>query len=274
MAEKPYRLVSRQAKLDGSIVSVGKLKIGGKKLVLMAGPCAVESEQQLLGAAKAVKEAGASVLRASAYKPRSSPYSFQGLEEEGLKLIKGIGKEVGLATETEVIDTRDVKIVSEYVDILRVGARNMQNFSLLKEVGKSGKPVILKNGISATLNEFLLAAEYILNEGNENLILCYRGIRTFEPAVRFPLDVAMVALLKEETHLPVIVDPSHSTGKASLVGPVSKAALAAGADGLMVEVHPEPEMAFSDKSQQLTPGEFKELVPELKKLAKSLGRDL
>lgn len=267
------KLASRAGK-GNTVVSVKGTEIGSKRIPVMAGPCAVESKEQLFGAAEAVKKAGASVLRSSAYKPRSSPYSFQGLEKEGLKLIKEAGEKFGLVTETEVVDTRDVKIVSEYVDILRIGARNMQNFALLKEAGKSKKPVILKNGISATVEEFLLSAEYILSEGNKNVILCYRGIRTFEPEIRFPLDTATIPLLKEKTHLPVLVDPSHSTGKASLVGPVSKAAIAAGSDGLMVEVHPSPEKALSDKGQQLTPEQFSTLMRELRPVAEAVGREL
>jgi len=274
MSDITYKLASRASKPEGSVVKVKGLEIGAKKVVVMAGPCAVESEQQLMQAAKAVKEAGATVLRSSAYKPRSSPYSFQGLGKEGLNLIKKAGQEFGLVTETEVVDTRDVSTVSEYVDILRIGARNMQNFALLKEAGKAGKPVILKNGISATLEEFLLAAEYLLSEGNTDVILCYRGVKGFEPRVRFPLDTGSIPLLKELTHLPVIVDPSHSTGKQSLVGPVSKAAIAAGADGLMVEVHPNPGQAKSDKEQQLLPGQFSELMKQLSPVAKAVGREL
>ena len=266
--------MARASHPENTIVDVKGLKIGSKKLAIMAGPCAVESKEQLLETAKAVKQAGASVLRSSAYKPRSSPYSFQGLEKEGLELIKKAGQESDLITETEVVDTRDVKLISEYVDILRIGARNMQNFALLKEVGRSGKPVILKNGVSATIEEFLMAAEYILSEGNKNVILCYRGIRTFEPEVRFPLDAATIPLLKEKTHLPVIVDPSHSSGKTSLVSPVSKAAVSAGADGLMVEVHPNPEKALSDKSQQLTPEQFSQLMKELKPVAEAVKRNV
>jgi 3-deoxy-7-phosphoheptulonate synthase len=274
MVDIPYKLASRASHPESTVVKVKSVEIGGKKIVVMAGPCAVESDEQLMQAAKAVKEAGASVLRASAYKPRSSPYSFQGLEEEGLKLIKKAGGETGLITETEVIDTRDVGLVSKYVDILRIGARNMQNFALLKEVGKAGKPVILKNGIASTLEEFLLAAEYILSEGNKDVILCYRGVKGFEPKIRFPLDIATIPLLKELTHLPVIVDPSHSTGKQSLVGPVSKAAIAAGADGLMVEVHPNPGKAKSDKAQQLLPDQFSKLMQELSLVARAVGRGL
>ncbi len=274
MSDVPYKLASRISHPENTIVKVKDVEVGGKKIVVMAGPCAVESEAQLFAAAKAVKEAGASVLRASAYKPRSSPYSFQGLGEDGLKLIKKAGQEFGLVTETEVVDTRDVTLVAGYVDVLRVGARNMQNFALLKEVGKAGKPAILKNGIASTIEEFLLAAEYIMSEGNPNVILCYRGIKSFEPKIRFPLDAAAIPLLKELTHLPVIADPSHSTGKQSLVGPVSKAAISAGADGLMIEVHPRPGEAKSDKAQQLLPAQFSKFMEELGPVARAVGREL
>jgi len=270
--EKKYRLAARAANPKGTVVKVKGLEIGSKKIVVMAGPCAVESEQQLLEAALAVKKAGASVLRASAFKPRTSPYGFQGLGEKGLKLIKKVSSEAGLVSETEPVDTRHVKLVSGYVDILRVGARNMTNFELLKEVGKSGKPVILKNGISSTAEEFLLAAEYILKEGNRNVILCYRGTKGFEPATRFALDISIVPWLKRETHLPVIVDPSHGSGNSGLVPQVSMAAIAAGSDGLMVEVHPKPERALSDSAQQLTPAQFSRLMLGLGPVAKSVGR--
>jgi 3-deoxy-7-phosphoheptulonate synthase len=274
MPSKEYKLASRESHPENTVVKVKGVEIGSEKIAVMAGPCAIESEPLLLEAAKAVKEAGASVLRASAFKPRSSPYSFQGLGEEGLKIMKAVGQKAGLVTETEVMDTRHVSLVADYVDILRIGARNMQNFDLLKEAGRTGRPVILKNGIAATMEEFLLAAEYVLNEGCSDVILCYRGIRTIETAVRFPLDVSMVPLLKEETHLPVIVDPSHSSGKKSLVGPVSRAAIAAGADGLIVEVHPKPEKALSDKGQQLTPWEFSALMPSLARVAEAVGRKI
>ncbi len=274
MTNPPYKLASRELHPADTVVKVKDVEIGGNKIVVMAGPCAIESEEVLLEAAKAVKVAGAKVLRASAFKPRSSPYSFQGMGEEGLKLLKKVGEKTGIVTETEVMDTRDVSLVADYVDILRIGARNMQNFNLLKEVGKSGKPVILKNGVSATLDEFLLAAEYLLSEGNKDVILCYRGIRTFEPAIRFPIDAAMIPLIKEKTHLPLIVDPSHSTGIRILVAPVSKAAIAAGADGLIVEVHPCPEKALCDPKQQLLPEQFKKLMFDLSKVAKAVGRSL
>jgi len=269
---KPYKLASREFHPENSIVKVNGLEIGKEEVTIMAGPCAVESEEQLLETAHAVKEAGAKVLRASAYKPRTSPYSFQGLGEEGLKILKKAKKETGLVIETEVMDIRNVGLCAKYVDILRIGARNMQNFDLLREVGKINKPVILKNGISSTMEEFLMSAEYILSEGNKNVILCLRGVRTFEPAIRFPLDVSLIPLLKGTTHLPIIVDPSHATGKKELVGPLAKAAIAAGADGLLIEVHRNPEEALSDAKQQLTPEEFKKLVNELKKVAEAVGR--
>ena len=271
---KPYKLASREFKKENSIIKVNGVEIGGNKIVVMAGPCAVENEEQILTAAKAVKAAGASVLRASAFKPRTSPYDFQGLGEEGLKLLKKAKQLTGLVTETEVMDIRNVDLVAEYVDILRVGARNMQNFDLLKEVGRRNKPVILKRGMSATIKEFLLAAEYIMSEGNHNVILCERGIRTFETATRNTLDLNAVALLKEETHLPVIVDPSHGTGKWSLVIPLSMAAIAAGADGLIVEVHPNPEMALSDGDQSLKTAKFAELMKEIRLVAKAVGRSV
>jgi len=269
-----FKLVSREENPENTIVKVNGIEIGGSALAIIAGPCAIESEEQLLTAAKAVKEAGATILRGSAYKPRSSPYSFQGLGEEGLKIMAKAKRETGLVVETEVIDARDVPLVSKYVDILRIGARNMQNFNLLREVGKSGKPVILKNGIASTINEFLYSAEYILAGGNRNLILCNRGIRATEPELRFPVLSGSTALLKQKTHLPVIVDPSHSTGNSSLIAAAGKAAIAEGADGLIIEVHPNPEQALSDKRQQLTPEQFKQLMPELKKVAEAVGRKI
>ena len=273
-SDKKYKLASRQAKPNRTVVNVKGVEIGSKKIAVMAGPCAVESGQQLAETARAVKEAGASVLRASAFKPRTSPYGFQGLGEEGLKLIKKAGEETGLVTETEVVDTRHISLVSKYVDILRIGARNMTNFELVKEVGKAGKPVILKNGLASTAEEFLLAAEYLLNEGNKDVILCYRGTKGFDPATRFALDISLIPWLKKETHLPVIVDPSHSAGHKNLVFGAAKAAVAAGADGLMVEVHPNPEKALSDNAQQLLPEEFSKLMGELKRVAKAVGREI
>jgi 3-deoxy-7-phosphoheptulonate synthase len=259
----PCKLVSRQLKLQNTIIRVGDLEIGGSKFVVMAGPCSVETRQQLIETAKAVKQAGASVLRGGAYKPRTSPYDFQGLQEEGLKLLREAAQKTGLKVVTEVITAEDVELVAEYADILQVGARNMQNFALLKRLGRAGRPVLLKRGMSATIKEFLLAAEYIALHGNEQIILCERGIRTFEQATRNTLDLAAVPLLKELSHLPVIVDPSHGTGRRSLIRPTSKAAVAVGADGLMIEVHPNPEEAWSDGPQSITPAEFAQLMGEL-----------
>ncbi|HAZ10587.1 MAG TPA: 3-deoxy-7-phosphoheptulonate synthase [Candidatus Omnitrophica bacterium] len=271
---KPYKLVSREFKPENSIVDVEGIKIGGKKIAIMAGPCSVESFEMLLEVAKKVKKAGAGILRGGAFKPRSSPYSFQGLGEKGLKFLMDVKKETGMKIVTEVMDTRDVKMVEKYADILQVGARNMQNFNLLKEVGLSKKPVLLKRGISATIKEFLMSAEYVLAAGNFNCILCERGIRTFEDATRFTLDLNAVPLIKQLTHLPVIVDPSHGTGKWDLVSPMSKAAIAAGADGLIIEVHPNPEEAYSDGEQSLVPYKFDAMMKELKAVAKAVGREL
>jgi 3-deoxy-7-phosphoheptulonate synthase len=271
---KPYKLVSREFKPEDSIVDVEGVKIGGEKLVLMAGPCSVESFETLLEVAKKVKHGGAVILRGGAFKPRTSPYSFQGLGEEGLKYLRDVKKATGLKIVTEVMDTRDVWMVEKYADILQVGARNMQNFNLLKEVGLCKKPVLLKRGISATIKEFLMSAEYILANGNFNCILCERGIRTFEDSTRFTLDLTAIPVIKQLSHLPVIVDPSHGTGKWDLVEPMSKAAIAAGADGLMIEVHSKPEEAYSDGEQSLLPEKFNAMIKGLKAVAKAVGRDL
>jgi len=271
---KPYKLVSREFKLENTVVDADGVKIGGKNIVVMAGPCSVESLEGLLAIGKKVKSSGATVLRGGAFKPRSSPYSFQGLGEEGLKHLAAVKKETGLKIVTEVMDTRDVELVEKYADILQVGARNMQNFNLLKEVGLSKKPVLLKRGIAATVKEFLMSAEYVLSNGNFNCILCERGIRTFEDATRNTLDLSAVPLIKKLSHLPVIVDPSHGTGKWDLVSSMSKAAVAAGADGLIIEVHPNPEEAFSDGAQSLLPEKFAEMMKELRPVAKAVGREL
>ncbi len=271
---KPYKLVSREFKPEGSVIDVEGVKIGGKKIAIMAGPCSVESFKMLLEVAVKAKKAGASILRGGAFKPRSSPYSFQGLGEEGLKFLRDVKKETGMKIVTEVMDTRDVRMVEKYADILQVGARNMQNFNLLKEVGLSKKPVLLKRGISATIKEFLMSAEYVLSAGNFNCILCERGIRTFEDATRFTLDLNAVPLIKQLSHLPVIVDPSHGTGKWDLVSPMSKAAIAAGADGLIIEVHPNPEEARSDGEQSLVPYRFDEMMKELRAVAKAVNREI
>jgi len=269
---KPYKLVSREFKPENSIVDVEGVKIGGKRIVVMAGPCSVENFDMLLDIGKKVKKAGASILRGGAFKPRSSPYSFQGLGEEGLKFLRDVKKETGLKIVTEVMDTRDVWMVEKYADILQVGARNMQNFNLLKEVGLSKKPVLLKRGMSATVKEFLMSAEYILSAGNFNCILCERGIRTFEDATRFTLDLNAVPLIKQLSHLPIIVDPSHGTGKWDLVDPMAKAGIAAGADGLIIEVHSNPEEAYSDGEESLVPYRFDEMMEGLRLVAKAVNR--
>ncbi len=271
----PYKLVSREFKPQDSIVDLGKgIKIGAKKIVVMAGPCAVENYDMLLEIAKKVKEAGAVVLRAGAFKPRTSPYSFQGLGEEGLKYLKDVGEKLGLVTVTEVMDPRDVELVIRYADILQIGARNMQNFNLLREVGETQKPILLKRGMSSTIKEWLMSAEYVLSQGNFNLILCERGIRTFEDFTRNTLDISAVAAVEQLSHLPVVVDPSHAAGKWGLVPILSRAAVAAGADGLIVEVHSHPEDALSDGAQSLLPERFSELMQQLKTLSKAIGREV
>ncbi|MBS3059869.1 MAG: 3-deoxy-7-phosphoheptulonate synthase [Candidatus Diapherotrites archaeon] len=271
---KPYKLVSREAQPENTVIDVDGIKIGGNEIVTIAGPCAIESEEQLMTTAASLKKAGVKILRASAYKPRTSPYAFQGMEEDGLKLLAKVKEEFGLAVETEVMDTRRVELVSKYVDVLRIGARNMQNFNLLKEVGKVDKPIILKRGISATIEEFLLAAEYILKEGNKQVILCERGIRTFETSTRNTIDITSVPVVKAASHLPIIVDPSHAAGRKELVGPIAKAAVAVGADGLLIEVHCDPENALCDGKQALTPGEFSKLMVDLRKIASAIGRKM
>jgi 3-deoxy-7-phosphoheptulonate synthase len=269
---KPYKLASREFKGEDSVVNVGKVQIGGKHVAVMAGPCAVENEEQLVKVAKAVKEAGAAVLRGGAYKPRTSPFSFQGLEEAGLELLAKARKTFSLPVITEVVDPHDVELVIKSADILQVGARNMQNFALLTEVGKSKRPVLLKRGFSSTVTEWLTAADYLLAEGNNQVILCERGIRTFEDSVRFSLDVSSVPVVKKFSHLPLIVDPSHAAGHYSLVPAIAKAAVAAGADGILIEVHPNPKEALVDGLQSLTISDFTRLMTELKAIAKSIGR--
>jgi len=270
---KPYKLVSRDFHPENTIVDVAGVKIGeGQRPVVVAGPCAVENEEQIMKTARFVKQAGADLLRGGAFKPRTGPHTFQGMREEGLKLLAKAREATGLPIVTEVMSPDNVGLVADYADLLQVGARNMQNFDLLRELGKIRKPVLLKRGMSATIEEFLAAAEYILAEGNEQVILCERGIRTFETATRNTLDLAMVPLVKEMTHLPIMVDPSHATGKRSLVTPMSKAALVAGAHGVLVEVHPEPEKALSDGPQSLTFPGFEVLMHDLKRLQNCLAQ--
>ena len=271
---KPYKLASREFKSEDSLVDVGKVQVGGKRVVVMAGPCAVENEKQLMEVAGAVKEAGAAVLRGGAYKPRTSPFSFQGLEEAGLELLAKARKTFSMPVITEVVDPHDVELVVKSADILQVGARNMQNFALLTEVGKSKRPVLLKRGFSSTVTEWLTAADYLLAEGNNQVILGERGIRTFEDSVRFSLDISSIPVIKKSSHLPLIVDPSHAAGHYSLVPAIAKAAVAAGADGILIEVHPNPKEALMDGLQSLTISDFTRLMTELKAIAKSIGRDL
>ena len=261
---KKYKLVSREYREQDSTVEINKSTIfGGKKPVIIAGPCSIESYEQLLEIAKAIKKLGANMLRGGAYKPRTSPYSFQGLEEEGLKIMSKISKEVGIPTISEITSTDQLDLFKKHTDMIQIGARNMHNFDLLKKVAKLGKPILLKRGMSATMEEFLLAAEYILNEGNPNVVLCERGIRTFEQSTRNTLDLNTVALIKKESHLPIIVDPSHAAGRYDLVAPLAKAGLAVGADGLIVEVHNDPKNALSDGGQSLTFESFESLIKEL-----------
>jgi len=271
---KPYKLVGRELKREPTIIKIGEHTVGGKEFMLVAGPCAVESREQILSVAKSVKKAGAQYLRGGAFKPRTSPYAFQGLEEDGLKLLKEASEITGLKIVTEVITPTDVLLVAKYADVLQVGARNMTNYVLLKDLGKIEKPVILKRGLAATIQDLLMAAEYIASEGNTNIILCERGIRTFETATRNTLDLSAVPFLKAHSNLPVIVDPSHGTGLRDLVIPMSKAAVACGADGLMIEVHPNPEEAFSDGAQSLLPDMFEELTKVLRKYLKIEGKEL
>ncbi len=269
---KPYKMVSRDFHPRPTIIKIDPVEIGeGKSPVVIAGPCAVESETQIIKTARAVKAAGAEMLRGGAFKPRTGPYTFQGLKEEGLKLLALAKKETGLPIVSEVMTSENVELVAGYVDVLQVGARNMQNFDLLREVGRIRKPVFLKRGLSATIEEFLAAAEYILAEGNSQVILCERGIRTYETATRNTLDLSVVPIIKELSHLPIVVDPSHATGKRSLVPPMAKAALVAGAHGIMIEVHPDPEKALSDGPQSLTIPGFEKLMEEIRQMKTFLG---
>ena len=269
---RPFKLASREFHPGPTAVQVGNVTIGGDEIIVMAGPCAVESEEQILAIAREVKAAGAQILRGGAFKPRTSPYSFQGLEEEGLKLLALARKETGLPIVTEVVNPRDIELVEKYADMLQVGARNMQNFTLLREIGQSKKPVLLKRGLAATVEEWLMAAEYIISGGNSNVVLCERGIRTYETGTRNTLDLSAVPAVKHYSHLPIIADPSHGTGRWRYVKPMAKAAIAAGADGLMIEVHCRPEEALSDGAQSLTPDNFRQLMAEIKAVAEAVGR--
>jgi 3-deoxy-7-phosphoheptulonate synthase len=272
---KPYKQVSREWKADSTLVRLpGGLTVGGDEVVVMAGPCSVESEQQILEAARAVREAGATVLRAGAYKPRSSPYSFQGMGRAGLKLLARAREETGLLIVTEAMDAEEMDFVAEVADIIQLGARNMQNYSLLKRAGRSGKPILLKRGLSATIQELLLSAEYILAEGNPNVILCERGVRGFDPATRNIFDLSAIPVVHGLSHLPIIADPSHGTGHRDMVIPMARAAVAAGADGLLVEVHPSPDRALSDGAQSLYPEQFERMMKEARLIAEAIGRRL
>ena len=267
-------LVRRSSRPEGTIVDVNGIRIGGKEIVIMAGPCAVESELQLSETAKSVRAGGASLLRGGAFKPRTSPYSFQGLGTEGLEMLERARKQTGLSVVTEVMDTRQVETVARYADMLQIGSRNMQNFPLLKEAGLSSKPIMLKRGMMATIDEYLHAAEYLLSQGNTQVILCERGIRTFESSTRYTLDLNAIPVLKQRTHLPVIVDPSHGTGVRSLVATMAKASIAAGADGLLMEVHYRPEEALCDGSQSLYPEEFSMMMKDLRRIAEAVDRSI
>ncbi|HET6364933.1 MAG: 3-deoxy-7-phosphoheptulonate synthase, partial [Nitrospirota bacterium] len=271
---KPFKLASWEFRKEKTVISIGREQIGGARIAVMAGPCAVENKTLLVEIAKEVKNAGANFIRGGAFKPRTSPYAFQGLEEVGLKYLADARELTGLPIVTEVMDPRDIEMIVKYADVLQIGARNMQNFRLLKEVGLCKKPVLLKRGISATIKEWLMSAEYIMSGGNHAVILCERGIRTYETATRNTLDLSAVPVLKQMTHLPVVVDPSHAVGKWDLVAPMAKAAVAAGADGLIIEVHSNPEEALCDGEQSLKPKSFKQLMDELRPIAKAVGREI
>ena len=270
----PYKLASRETKPENTVIRIGSVEVGGTSVVVMAGPCAVESDQQVLETARAVKAAGAQILRGGAFKPRTSPYSFRGLEEEGLKYLAAAREETGMPVVTEVMSVRDVELVARYADVLQIGTRNAQNFILLEEVGRAGKPVMPKRGLASTIEDWLLAGEYILNTGNPNVMLCERGIRTFETATRNTVDINAIPLIKQTSHLPVVADPSHGTGKWSLVTPVGLAAIAAGADALIVEVHPNPDRALSDGAQSLNFDRFRMLMEQSALVAKAIGRSV
>lgn len=271
---KPYKRVSREFQPTDSVIKVGNSVIGGNKIAVIAGPCSVETQERLTDVAQKVKASGATFLRGGAFKPRTSPYSFQGLGKEGLEFLKKAKEETGLPVVSELMDPRDLELMCEYVDVIQIGARNMQNFRLLLEVGKINKPILLKRGLSATIQEFLMSAEYIASQGNTDIILCERGIRTFETATRNTLDLSAVPVLKQETHLPVIIDPSHASGRWDLVAALSKASVAVGADGLMIEVHADPETALCDGAQSLKPETFDGLMKELDAIAKAIGRTI
>lgn len=271
---RPYKLAGKELQKEPSVIDVHGVKIGGKHLAVFAGPCAIESMEQFSYVSEKVKAAGANILRGGAFKPRSSPYSFAGLEEEGLKIMRSAGDKFNMPICTEVLDTRDVDLVASYADILQIGARNMQNFKLLREVGKHNKPILLKRGLSSTIEEWLMAAEYIMSEGNENVILCERGIRTFEPSTRNTFDLSAIPVTKELSHLPIIADPSHAAGKQKYVAALARGAVAGGADGLMIEVHNCPEKAMSDGEQSLTPEQFAELLQTLNPIAEAVGRKI
>ncbi len=273
-AQHSLKLVGRAARPEGSVLDILGVRIGGTEVVVIAGPCAVESEKQLMSTAKAVKAAGARMLRGGAFKPRSSPYSFQGLKQEGLKLLARAREETGLPLVTEVLDSRQIDLICRYADLLQIGSRSMQNFPMLEELGKVGKPVLLKRGMSSTIEELLLAAEYVMKGGNSEIILCERGIRTFEPSTRNTLDLNAIPMLKRLTHLPVIVDPSHGTGHWWMVPQLAKAAIAVGADGLIVEVHCNPEDALSDGAQSLRPDRFAKMMLDLKAVAAAVGMEM
>jgi len=273
--QKPYKLASREFKKENTVIKIGEnIEIGSKKIHVMAGPCAIETEEQMISTAEAVKEAGATIIRGGAFKPRSSPYAFQGLGEKGLKYIKEAGKKVCMPTISEAMTVEQIDLLSKYCDIIQIGARNIQNYDLLKAAGQQKKPVLLKRGMATTIKELLLSAEYILSKGNYNIMLCERGIRTFEDSTRFTMDLNAVPVLKKLTHLPIILDPSHGIGIREHVGTMAKACVAVGADGLIIEVHPHPEEALSDGLQSLLPNQFKTLMGELNLVAKAVGREL
>ena len=271
---EPYKLASRAFKPDGTVVNIEDVRIGGDEVIVMAGPCSVETEEQIFNAAAAVRRAGAKILRGGAFKPRSSPYSFQGLGEDGLKLLRSAANKEGLKTVSEVMDVSQIDVVGRYSDIYQVGARNMQNFTLLRELGKVRKPVLLKRGIAATIEEWLLSAEYLLAGGNTEVILCERGIRTYESYTRNTLDISAIPVIKKLSHLPIIVDPSHGTGRRDKVAPMARAAVAAGADGLQIEVHCDPDRALSDGAQSMYPAQFDRLMAELRIIAPAIGRSI